>query len=138
MTILTSNKIPVGLRGLSIFLIGMGAVYITAFVSLLMFIFDIQSGKYPAELFPSLEEFLYSPLLKFLAPGVFALTASAALFSQKKYAQHLIIAYGITSLLGFQGIISGHPVFLFAIIGGIVLYYMWQPHVKDYFKQLIF
>ena len=135
MTILSSNKVPIGLRGLSIFLIGIGAVHLTAFVGLMMFIFDIQSEKY-LETLPSFEEFLLFPVLPFLVSGIFALMASAALFSQKSYARLLIIAYGIPSLLGFLKI--GHPVLLFAIVGAIILYYMWQPHVKDYFKQLTF
>ncbi|WP_428324501.1 hypothetical protein [Nitrosopumilus sp.] len=134
MTILSSNEIPIGLRGLSIFLIGMSAICLTAFIGITMFVSDIQSGKYLVDL-PSLEEFLFYPILSLLVPGIFALTASVALFSQKDYARVLIIAYGGSSLVGFLKV--EHPVFLFAIVGAIVLYYMWQPHVKDYFKRLV-
>lgn len=135
MTILSSNEIPIGLRGLSVFLIGMGAVCLTASIGLTMFVSDIQSGKYLVDL-PSFEEFLFYPVLSLLVPGIFALMASFALFSQKDYARILIIAYGASSLVGFLKV--GQPVFLFAIVGVIILYYMWQPHVKDYFKQLTF
>ena len=74
--------------------------------------------------------------MSLLVPGIFALMASAALFSQKDYTRILIIAYGASSLVGLSKV--GHPVFLFAIVGAIVLYYMWQPYVRDYFKQLTF
>ena len=132
MTILNSNQIPIGIRGLTIFLIGIGAVCLTTFIGLMMFVSDMQSGKYLADL-PFFEEFLFYPILSILVPGIFALMASIALSSQKDYARILIIAYGSSSLVGLLKV--GHPVFLFAIVGGIVLYYMWQPHVRDYFKQ---
>lgn len=135
MTILTEAKIPIGIRSLSVFLIGMGAIYLTSFIGVTMFVFDMQSEKYLVEL-PSFEEFLFYPVLSLLVPGIFALMASTALFSQKDHARILIIVYGTSSLVGFLKV--GHPVFVFAIFGVVILYYMWQPHVKDYFRQLTF
>ena len=135
MTILTSNKAPVGIRGLSVFLIGIGALYVTAFVGLNLLVFQIDGGIYNFEPI-TFEQYLISPLLQFGLPGAFALSSAAALFSERKIARILLILYGVTALTGFQGIISGHPIFLFGIIGAITLYYIWKPHVREYFQQL--
>jgi len=134
VTILSTSEVPIGIRGLAIFLIGIGGFYLTIFVSYMIATLGENAVNYGVT--PSnLPNYLIMDVVNYLIPAVFALSASYALFSQKKFARILTILYGCTSLLAFQVIVSGHPFFLFGIIGAFTLYYMWQPHVREYFQQ---
>ncbi len=135
MTILSANEVPLGLRGLAIFLIGIGVVYITAFIIYVTVALGENAANYGVTA-SNLSNYLTMDVVNYLMPAIFALSASYALFSQKKFARMLIILYGCTALPAFHGIISGHPIFLFGIMGAIAIYYVWQPHVRAYFEFL--
>ncbi len=136
MTILSSNQVPIGLQGLSLFLIGVGTVYLIAYFGMLMYTFQALDGNYFGFDSSNLTYYLTLEVVAYLVPGIFSLSASAALFFKKKFAKILLISYGITALVGLGGIVSGHPSFLFGIMGAITLYYMWQPHVREYFRHI--
>ena len=132
MTILSSNEIPLGLRGLAIFLIGIGSLWVVVFVGQITFYFEASAGEYYWFDSSKSTEYLI-PILFNLLLGVLALVAAYALFLQKKIARILAITYGILSLSGLANI--GHPVMLFGIMGAVILYYLWQPHVREYFQN---
>ena len=135
MTILSTNEVPIGIRGLAIFLIGVGGLYLTIFAGYMIATLGENAVNYGVTS-SNLLNYLIIDIVNYLIPAVFALSASYALFFQKKFARILIILYGCISLLAFQVIVSGHPFFLFGIIGVLTLYYMWQPHVREYFMTL--
>ena len=135
MTILNSREVPVGIQGLAVFLIGIGGVYITLFTGYMIAALGENAVNYGVTI-SNLSNYLTMYIINYLTPAVFALSASYTLFSQKKFARILIILYGCAALPAFQFIVSGHPFFLFGIIGALTLYYMWQPRVRAYFQFL--
>ncbi len=135
MTILSSREIPAGIQGLTVLLISIGGSYLSIFISYIAAALGENAEGYGVT--PSnLANYLTMDIIGYLTPAVLALSASYALFSQKKLARTLVILYGCSSLIAFQSIASGHPFFLFGVIGALVLYYMWKPHVKAYFQFL--
>lgn len=135
MTILSANEVPLGLRGLAVTLIGIVGLSLAIFISHVAIALGENAVNYGVTT-SNLDNYLTMDVINYLIPAVFALSASYALFSQKKIARILIILYGCTALPALQSIISGHPIFIFGIIGAVGIYYMWQPHVKAYFKFL--
>ena len=135
MTILTEAKIPIGIRGLYLFLIGVSGFYLLAFFTPVILILSGEGEKYGSDSIDLTYTFSISAI-SLLAPAIFALTASTSLFYKKSFSRLLIIGYGISAMTGFAWIASGHPLFLFGIMGALVVFYMWQPHVKEYFQSL--
>ena len=129
---LSARETPVGIKTLTVSLGGIGLIYLTAFVIYVATALGLFGASYGAS--PSnLSFYLIIDVVNYLLPALFALSASYALLSQKRIAKNLIILYGIVALPGFHGMLNGHPLFLFAIIGTVVLFYMRQPHVREYF-----
>lgn len=129
---LSARETPVGIKTLTVSLGGIGVVYLTAFVIYVATALGVFGANYGAD--PSnLSFYLIVDIVNYLLPALFALFASYALLSQKRIAKNLVIFYGIMALPGFHGMLNGHPLFLFAIIGAVVIFYMRQPHVREYF-----
>ena len=135
MTILSSRKVPAGIQGLTVMLIGIGVSYLAIFIGYITAALGENASGYGVT--PSnLTNYLFTDVIGYLIPAVFALSASYALFSQKKFGRMMVILYSYSSLTAFQTIVSGHPFFLFGVIGVLALYHMWQPRVKAYFQFL--
>jgi len=135
VTILTEAKIPIGIRGLYLFLFGVSGVYLLAFFIPMILILSGQGEKYNIDSI-DLTHTVSISIISLLVPAIFALTASTSLFYKKSFSRLLIIGYGISAMTGFAWITSGHPLFLFGIMGAIVVFYMWQPNVREYFQSL--
>ena len=129
---LSAKETPVGIKTLTVSLGGIGVVYLTAFVIYAATALGMFGSVYGVS-DSNLSLYLIIDVINYLLPASFALPASYALLSQKRIAKNLIILYGVMALPGFHGVLSGHPLFLFAIIGAVVLFYMRQPHVRAYF-----
>ena len=69
--------------------------------------------------------------------AVFSFLTAGALFSGKKWARTLIIGFSIINLVTAAASMMVGNVFGFGaiILNGIVLYYMWRPHVITYFTK---
>ena len=74
--------------------------------------------------------------------GIAAIAASiefiiaAALFSGKNWGRALVIVFAIIDLIvESASIVAGNFfAFVFIILDLVVLYYMWRPHVMEYFQ----
>ena len=130
---LSARDTPVGIKTLTVSLGGIGSVYLTAFVVYVATALGVFGSSYGATA-SNLPHILTMDVINYLLPALFALSASYALLSRKRIAKILVILYGAMALTGFHVILSGHHLFLFAIMGVIVLFYMWQPHVRKYFQ----
>lgn len=135
MTILSTNKIPLGLKGLALLLIGVGGLFLSMFVIYVATALGENAVNYGVTE-SNLLDYLTMDVANYLLPAIFALSSSFALFYQKKFARTLIIIYGCTALPAIQFIVAGHPIFLFGILGAVVIFYMWKPNVKAYFEFL--
>ncbi len=61
---------------------------------------------------------------------------AAALFSGKNWGRALVIVFAIIDLIvESASIVAGNFfAFVFIILDLVVLYYMWRPHVMEYFQ----
>ena len=135
MTILSTNEIPLGLKGLVLLLIGVGGLFLSMFVIYVVTALGENGVSYGVNE-SNLIDYLAMYVINYLLPAIFALSGSFALFSQKKFARMLIITYGCTALPAIQSVVTGHPIFLFGILGAVTIFYMWKPNVKAYFEFL--
>ena len=135
MTILSQSKAPVGIKALSVSLVGLGGLYLTMFVGYAGAALGQNASLYGITE-SNLSEYLVIDVVNYLLPAASALYASYLLFLQKKHARLFVILYGCSSLPAFQFILNGHPFFLFGLAAAAILYYVWQPHVKDYFQNI--
>ena len=93
MTILSANKVPLGLRGLAIFLIGIGGLYLTLFISYVTVALGENAANYGVTA-SNLSNYLTMDVVNYLMPAIFALSASYALFSQKKTEMQFLFPGG--------------------------------------------
>jgi hypothetical protein len=71
----------------------------------------------------------------FGALAVIEFVIAGALFSGKSWARILVIVFAVIGLImGLFSLATANPLALFSIvIDGFLIWYMWRPHVIEYF-----
>ena len=69
--------------------------------------------------------------------AAFSFLIASALFSGKRWGRTIVIAFSIANLIMEAASLAVGNVFGIGgmILNGIVLYYMWRPHVIAYFSR---
>ncbi len=124
----------------------LGTLYIIVGLVLLLFaiVFGVLLSVLLGETFPGEMEILRGLVLGIatMAAGIFAIVAAiefiiaAALFSGKSWGRALVIVFVIIDLIVESAFIAIGNFFAFVLIilDLVVLYYMWRPHVIEYFQ----